>query len=172
MSEKLLSESVIQDLNQKIQEEEFNSRLYKYMHLWLKNKNYTNLSILYRGYAKEERQHAKWSTDFLLDFGILPELKALPSPVVEYETCMDILDMSMEQEVKLLKKYEELGSKALQEKNINLYDLALKYCKEQKEEIAKIQSLIDLKSLTEDLLVFDDYVGRYILNNEARPISN
>lgn len=164
MDRQLLSDSLKEALNYRIQQEEWSARLYDYMSLWLENKGYFNIAKLYKNYADEERSHSCWAKDFLLSYGITPELRGLPSPVMEFESCTDILEETLTHELAIQKQCEELAINALQEKSIVVHTLALKYCQEQIDEVAKALDLLDAKALTEDMLVFDQYVGNNLMS--------
>jgi len=160
--ENLLDAKIVDLLNYRIQQEEYSARLYMHMSLWLDNKGYKHMSKLYKDYSEEERAHAQWACDFLLNHGITPDLKAIPSPTSEYSSCMDLLEATLEHELDIQKQCEEMAEKALEFKNAALRSLALKYCEEQVDEIGKAIDLIDHAKLTTDMLVLDHYVERYI----------
>ena len=68
----LLSKKIVDTLNYRIQQEDFSSRIYEQLALWLNDKGYLNISSLYKRYASEESNHADWAKSFLLDYGITP----------------------------------------------------------------------------------------------------
>ena len=160
--EKLLDDKIVELLNYRGQQEEYSARLYAQMSLWLDNKGYKHLSALYKEYAQEEREHAHWAREFLLNHGITPELKSLASPYTEYGSCMEVLEATLEHELDIQKQCEEMAEKALELKNAALRSLALKYCEEQVDEIGKAIDIIDHAKLTSDMLVLDHYVERYL----------
>lgn len=162
MEKSLLSKEIIADLNYRIQQEEFSSRLYKQMSLWLGNKGYANLSELYSKYAAEEMTHAAWAQEFLLNHGITPELKVLQSPYAEYGSCMEILEETLNHELEVTKQCEALATKALKAGSHTLYALASKYCAEQVEEVGKAIDIRDHAKLTNDMLVLDHYIEKYL----------
>lgn len=163
MDKKLLDKKIVDLLEYRIQQEEFSSRLYEDMHLWLEDKGYTNLAKVYKEYAEEEMEHAGWAKKFLLSFGIKPKLKVLNSPESSYETCLDILEATYEHEWEISKQCEEMASEALKMGKNMLYSLALKYCDEQIDELDKAIAFLDIYKLTNDMLVFDDYIGKNYL---------
>lgn len=158
----LLDEKIVDVLNYRIQQEENSARLYKYMSLWLSNKGYSHLSELYRRYAEEERKHAEWAIEFLLNYGITPELKALNSPIMEFDSCMSVLEATLEHEILIEKQCETLHLAAVEYDKPALISLALRYCEEQAEEIGKTTDILDHAKLTSDMLVLDHYVERYL----------
>lgn len=160
---KLLNDKVIKTLNYRIQQEEYSSRIYEQLSLWLNNKGYLNFAELFKNYADEELVHAKFSKDFLLDYGITPCLEALASPEMEIESLLDVLEAAYDHELLVTQQCEELASMALKEGNHVLYQLALKYCTEQQEEIGKSITNLDIYKLSTDMLVIDHYVGEKLL---------
>ena len=162
MEKTLLKKEIIADLNYRIQQEEFSSRLYKQMSLWFGNNGYAHLSQLYTKYATEEMNHASWAEGFLLNHGIMPELKPLQSPYAKYDSCMDILEETLKHELDITKQCETLASTALKAGSYTLYSLAIKYCAEQIEEVGKAIDIIDHAMLTKDLLVLDNYIKKYL----------
>jgi ferritin len=161
--ENLLSSEIIELIEFRIAEEEKSARLYNQMSLWLENKGYSNVAKVYKEYSNEEREHASWGCNYLLAYGVAPRLKTLESPYVEYESCMDILEATLEHELEIERQCNEMTLKALSYKNMGLYQLGLKYCEEQIDEIQKAIDLIDQAKLTTDMLVFDHYVEKYLV---------
>lgn len=162
MERQLLSKEIIDLLEFRIQQEEISVRIYKQMALWLQNKGYSNLAALFNKYSSEEKSHANWACDFLLSYGVTPELKPLTSPVIEINSCMEVLEAALDHELLIEKQCNDLTFKAFNLKHAGLHKLGLKYCKEQVEEVSKIIDLIDNAKLTSDMLVFDHYVEKYL----------
>jgi len=159
----LLDKKVIDILEYRIKKEEESSRLYEQMSLWLNDNGYLNTSKLYKIYANEENNHSDWAKSFLLDYGITPTLMPLSSPVIELNTLQDVFEATLEYELLITKGCEELASEALKLNNHILYSLALKYCKEQQEEIGKAITNLDILALSNDMLIIDNYIGETLL---------
>ena len=158
----LLKPEIVTLLNFRIQQEELSSRIYNQMSLWLENKGLSNLAKVYKNYSEEELTHAGWASEFLLNFGVTPELMTLPSPYIEYEDLKAILEITLDHELTITKQCEELAEKALTLKNAGLRALAEKYCTEQIDEVGKAIDMLDHFALTTDLLVLDHYVEKYL----------
>jgi len=159
----LLNRSVIDALNYRIQQEEHSSRIYEQLSLWLSNKGYLNFSKLFKNYSDEEMVHAGFAKSYLLDYGITPCLTSLPSPEMEIGGLIDVLEAAYDHELLVTKQCEDLATSALKEANHVLYQLALKYCTEQQEEIGKSITNLDIYKLSTDMLVIDAYVGENLL---------
>lgn len=160
---KILNSKVVDTLNYRIQQEDYSSRLYEQLSLWLNDNGYLNTSLLYKRYASEESNHADWAKSFLLDYGVTPTLLKLESPEMEISGLKDVFEVTLEHELTITRQCEDLANQALQERNHVLYALALKYCAEQQEEIGKSLELISLLKLTTDNLILDTYVGKNLL---------
>lgn len=141
-----INSQTIELLFKRIQSEEFSSRLYKQMSLYLKDIGLAGLGALWASYASEEMNHAKWAEDFLLAHGIKPVLKDLPPPTVSVNGFLDIVNLSYEHEVKISMECNDLAKHAQQIGDHMLYTLALKYCAEQIEELDKLQNFKDIIS--------------------------
>ena len=160
MDKQLLSKEAIDALTFRINSEEFSSRLYHDMHLWLDDLGYVNLAKLYEKYSEEELEHSEWSKKFLLSYGIKPKLKAIQSPEAEYSSCEDILNATLQHELDVTRECESLSKEALKRGEMTLFTLGQKYCLEQVDEVSKAISLIDSYKLTSCPLLFDQYVGQ------------
>lgn len=159
----MLKPNIINLLNYRIQQEELSSRIYEQMSLWLNNYGFLNLSKLYKKYSEEELKHADWSKSYLLDYGIVPELKTLAAPDLDYSSLKEILDLTLSHEEEITRQCEELASTAMKNGEHVLYALASKYCAEQQEEIGKAITNLDIFKLSTDMLIIDTYIGEKIL---------
>ena len=155
----ILNNEVISMLEYRIQQEDFSSRLYEQMALWLNDNGYLNTAKLYKVYASEESNHSDWAKSFLLDYGVTPTLMKLDSPNLEAETLEDIFNLTLEHELEITKQCEEMADMALKQGNHVLYALASKYCAEQQEEIGKAITNLDILALSNDMLIVDHYIG-------------
>lgn len=153
----MLDSKLIENLEFRIQQEELSSRIYEQMSLWLDDNGYLNLSKVYKTYSEEELKHANWAKEFLLNYGLTPKLKALPTPDLELENLQDVFNLTLEHEQEISKQCEEMASIALKMSNHGLYALASKYCAEQVEEIGKAITNLDILKLSKDMLVVDSY---------------
>ncbi len=163
MEKQLLSNEAIDDLTFRINSEEFSSRLYHDISLWLEDKGYINLAKLYKNYSDEELEHAEWSKDFLLAYNLKPLLKAIQSPDAEYNNCYDILEATLTHEIQITNECQALSKNALKRGEMPLFTLGQKYCDEQINELKKSYDLINIYKLTSCDLLFDQYIGENYL---------
>lgn len=147
----LLSNDCIDLLNYRIEQEEFSSRLYLSMSMWLNDHAFKYSAALWKKYSDEEQTHADWAKDYLLAMGIQPTTLALAAPGDDYAGLPDIIRKSFQHEVEVTNQCKELADHALGSGDHILSTLSHKYLSEQVEEMDKMQNLIDqLESFGED----------------------
>lgn len=139
----LIEESCIKYLNYRIQQEELSSRIYLSMSMWLNNEGYSGAAALWRKYANEELSHADWSREYLLAMGVTPETPALAGQPSTYAGLPEIIRMSYEHEIMVTKQIKEMAQDSMKKGDHMLYELCLKYLKEQVEEHDKTQTWVD-----------------------------
>lgn len=147
----LITDECIKILNYRIEQEDYSSRIYLAMSMWLDDKGYVNAAKLWKKYSDEERGHADMAREYLLDLGIRPTTPLLNQPVQEFSGLPQIIRDSHEHEVEITRQCKELASHAMKMGDHMLYQLAATYLKEQIEEVGKAQNWIDqLESFGED----------------------
>lgn len=147
----LITDECIKILNYRIEQEDYSSRVYLAMSMWLDDKGFVNAAKLWRKYSDEERGHADMAREYLLDLGIRPNTPLLNQPVQEFSGLPQIIRDSHAHEVDITVQCKELASHAMKMGDHMLYQLAATYLKEQVEEVGKAQNWIDqLESFGED----------------------
>lgn len=147
----LISEECIDYLNYRIQQEEYSSRIYLSMSMWLDNNGYVNAAKIWKKYSTEEMSHADWARQFLLDLGVQPSTPQLNAPTQNYSGLPEVIYTSYDHEIEITTQIKTLASSAINKGDHMLYELTLKYLKEQVEEHGKMQNWVDqLKAFGED----------------------
>jgi len=147
----LISEKMKKALNYRIEQEEYSSRIYLAMSMWLSNKGYEGAAAVWLQYSKEELIHADFSRNYLLSLGITPCTPALKQPQEEFTGLPEIIKLSFKHEEEVTKQCKELADSSFKEGDHMLYQLAAKYLNEQIEEMDKVQTLVDqLEAFGED----------------------
>lgn len=147
----MISEECINYLNYRIQQEEYSSRIYLAMSMWLDNNGYVNAAKLWKRYSTEELAHSDWSREYLLSMGVQPSTPMLDAPTQNFSGFPEIIKLSFDHEITVTMQIKDLASEAQKKGDHMLYDLALKFLKEQVEEHNKMQNWKDqLKSFGED----------------------
>lgn len=132
-----ISEGLIKILNFRIEQEEFSSRLYKAMAIWLDYTGYSGAAKLWYKYSEEELTHAEFAYEYLLDMDIKPTVPALEKPDETFGGLVDIINRSYEHEQKVTEQCQEFAKSAFKDGDYMALELAQKYLKEQQEELAK-----------------------------------
>ena len=162
-SHSLISSECIKLLNYRIEQEEYSSRIYHYMFMWLNYNGYVGAYKAWQKDADDEMQHSSWAKKFLLDLGVQPKIPALSEPPQKFSGLDDIINQSYDHEVLVTEQCSELACHALEYKNHLLYQLAMKYMQEQQEELGKFQTYKDkLKAFGDDKIamrLFDNELG-------------
>lgn len=157
------SDEAIKFLNYRIEMEEASSRIYESMSLWLDNEGYLGAAKAFKKDAEDERTHAQWAKQYLLDMGIQPTLSALPKPEQNFTGLEQIFQKSYDHELLITEECNEMASKAMKSGDHLLYHLASKYMGEQQEELGKVITRLDRLSIigTEKtgLLIIDQELG-------------
>jgi len=166
MENNLISQEVVDILQFRIQQEEQSARLYEQMSLYLNNEGYINSSKYWKKYAEDEMSHAGWSKEYLLSFGIMPQLPDLDSPSGEFNGLPDVFRKTYDHEVLVSNQCKELGKKAMESGDFILFTLAQKYNSEQLEEMGNVTTMLDLlKTFGEEkhtLLLLDSHIEHYL----------
>lgn len=139
----IISNAMISLLNKRIQKEEESSRMYLAMSIWLGFNGFSGAEKVWVGYANEEIIHAKWAYNYLMDLNIKPVVPPLGEVQKEFTGLPQIIAMSYAHEIDIANQCKELAKYAEQEGDYLTFELALRYCKEQVEELGKTQNWID-----------------------------
>lgn len=149
----LLQQPCIDYLNYRIQQEEYSSRVYMSMAMWLENKGYSGAGKLWRKYSDEELTHADIARKYILSFGIQPVTPRLDQPQQTFGGLPEIIKMSFDHEIEVSMQIKKMADHALEMSDHMLYELCLAYLKEQVEEHDKMQTWVDkLESFGTDKL--------------------
>ena len=135
--------NAIEILNFRIEQEEYSSRLYQAMSLWLNNNGFVGAAKAWLKDAEGEMEHAQWAKDYLLDMGVTPKLPALQEPPHDFKGLPDVIRQSFAHEIKVTQQCNDLATHAQTTKDFLLYQLSSKYMQEQQEELGKVQTYMD-----------------------------
>jgi ferritin len=139
----LLSDDCVAYLNYRVQQEEYSGRVYLAMSMWLDNNGYVNAAKLWRNYSNEEMSHSDWSRTYLLSMGVQPITPKLDSPKQEFSGLPEIIKESFDHEILVTQQIKDLGNDAMKKMDHMLYELVLRFLKEQVEEHNKMQNWVD-----------------------------
>ena len=145
------NDKLLKLLNYRINQEEYSSRIYYAMSVWLDNAGYTSAAQLWKAYSDEELVHAAKVTDFVKSFGIMPEIRKIDNvDTTDFKNLPTIIKMSFDHEMEISRQCEELAKAGMEEGNLMVYDLGMWLVREQIEELDKTQTLMDKVNLFYD----------------------
>ena len=161
-----ISDNIIKLMNFRIQQEELSKRIYLAMSIWLDYNGYSGAAKLWKKYSEEEQVHVDWAYQYLLDLNIMPTVPDLPSPKNTFTAGLkQICVESLQHEKEVSDQCEQLAQAAKDEDDHMTYELALRYCKEQVEELDKTQLWVDkINTFGDDMVqmrLLDQEMGEY-----------
>jgi ferritin len=139
----LISDTCLELLQIRHQEEEKSARLYEDMYMYLNNLGLVNLAAVWHKYAHEELDHADWAREYLMSLGLQPKLCEMPCLPGAYDGFKGVVEESFKHEVEITQQCNALAAEAVKCEDHMLYALASKYLKEQIEEVDKMQTWMD-----------------------------
>lgn len=139
----MITEECVKHLNYRIEQEEYSSRIYLAMSMWLDDNGYKGAAKEWRKYSTEENAHADFAREYLLNLGVQPFTPPLQAPTQTFTGLPQIIEMSYEHEIEITRQCKELASHAMKMSDHMLYELAMRYLHEQQEEMGKMQDLMD-----------------------------
>lgn len=156
---KFINQDVINLLNYRIQQEQYSSKVYEQMSLWLSNEAFLNMAKVWSKFAEEELEHAELAKNYLLSFNVMPELMVIEEPINDFKDVRDIIQKTFDHEVEVTNQIKILSDKAMEWKDWSLFTLAQKYTEIQIGEMDEVYNLMDIAKLTNDSLILDKYIG-------------
>lgn len=160
----VIKDELIQLINYRIEQEEYSSRLYLAMSVWLDLNGYNGAAKLWKSYSDEELQHAGWSYKYLADLNIKPTVPAIEQPEQEYKGLPQIILDSYKHEIEITRQCQELAKKATESGDYMTLEFAQRFLKEQVDELAKTNYWVDrLKAFGQEkdvLRLLDDEMGK------------
>lgn len=156
---KFITPEVVTLLQYRIQQEQYSSKVYEQMSLWLSNESYINMAKVWSKFAEEELEHAELAKQYLLSFNVMPELMVVEEPINDFKDAKDIIQKTYLHEEEITLQCLELTNKAMELKDWTLFALGQKYNEIQRIEMDEVYNLVDIAKLTNDNLILDKHIG-------------
>lgn len=145
----MLSEKMVEGMNAQIQKELFSAYLYKDIAVHYASKSIKGFANWFEVQKLEEENHAQIFIDYLHDHDADVTLMALEDPSREYGDMREPLAAALEHEKTITASIKDLYELALEEKDYLSQQLLVWFIKEQFEEEASVQNLIDYYDFAE-----------------------
>lgn len=159
---KRLSDKIIDLLNFRIKAELESAYLYEAMANCLDFKGFANAAKVYRKDAEGEKEHAAWTTSYMLGMDIHPVTPTIEAPKKQmWESVKQIVDETVIHEDLVTKQCNELAKSALLDNDLVTHQfVSSKYLAEQIEELEKCLERQKYMQLYEnDNFAIEEYFG-------------
>jgi len=139
----IISDNAIKLLNYRIEQEEYSSRLYQAMSVWLEFNGFAGAAKLWNKYSDEEAVHAQWSYKYLLDLNVQPKVQSIKQPENIFKSLPNVIALSYKHEVDITNQCQMLAKAMQNEGDYMTLEFAQRYLKEQVDELGKLNYWID-----------------------------
>lgn len=139
----MLSEKMIDKLNDQINLEHFSANLYLQMSAWAHFKGFSGSAAFLDTHSTEEMQHMHKLFQYLVETGAYATIGEIKGPDTKYSDLESVFKLIYEHEMLVTKKINELVDLALKEKDYSTFNFLQWYCAEQHEEESLFKSILD-----------------------------
>lgn len=159
----MISEPMQKALTKQLNDEFYSAYLYLAMSAHCSLANFDGAARWMKLQYEEEHSHATKIYDYLIGQGAMVELLEIPQPPSEFGSILDVFRASLEHEMLMTERLNELSDQALKEKDHATYNLLQWFVNEQVEEESSVGSIIGKLALVKDdgygLLMIDNELG-------------
>ena len=131
---KMLSNKMIEKLNQQINLEMHSSNIYLAMSSWCTYKGLNGSASFLKNHSKEEMSHAYKLFDYISETGALAKIDTVNKPNIDFNSLQEIFEATYNHELVVSKSIFELADFALSEKDYSTFNFLQWYVSEQHEE--------------------------------------
>lgn len=139
----MLSQTMIDKLNEQINLEFYSSNLYLQMASWCESQGLDGCSKFFREHAREEMQHMQKLFDYVNETGAMAVIGAINTPPHEYKTVSQVFGLTYEHECNVTRSINTLAHTALSEQDYSTFNFLQWYVAEQHEEEKLFKSILD-----------------------------
>ncbi len=139
----MLTEKLVDKLNQQINLEFFSSNMYLQMAAWCEYKGLEGCSTFMQLHAQEEMGHMQRLFTYVNETGAMAVLGRIDAPPTEFASVKDVFQKTYDHECQVTRKINELADAALGEKDYSTFNFLQWYVAEQHEEEKLFKSILD-----------------------------
>jgi bacterioferritin B len=155
------AEKFVAALNAQIGHEFAASQQYVAAAVWYDGETLLRLASFFYEQAKEERNHAMMMVRYLLDVGVRPVIPAISAPKGDFGGFVEPIELALQQEKDVGAQISELVGVARDEKDYLSEQFVQWFLKEQIEEVALMQSVLDIARRAGDQALFvEEFLAR------------
>ena len=153
----MLSEKMLNILNEQVSKEAYASHLYLAMASWADVQGLEGISAWFYAQAEEEREHMLKFIHYINERGGHAIVPVIEQPPKEFKSIKELFDASLEHEQMVTAAINDIVSLALEEKDYTTNNWIQWFVDEQLEEETSVQAIIDKLNILGDhnLYIFD-----------------
>ncbi len=153
----MLSEKMLNILNEQVSKEAYASHLYLAMASWADVQGFEGISAWFYAQAEEERVHMLKFIHYINERGGHAIVPVIEQPPKDFKGVKEIFDASLEHEQMVTAAINNIVSLALEEKDYTTNNWIQWFVDEQLEEETSVQAIIDKLNILGDhnLYIFD-----------------
>lgn len=170
----MLSQPMLDKLNQQINLEFFSSNLYLQMGSWAESKGFEGCADFLYKHADEEMTHMKRLFTYINETGSVALIGDIEAPCAEYDSIRDLFEKVYEHECLVTQKINDLAHTAFTNQDYSTFSFLQWYVAEQHEEEKLFNGILDkIKIIGEDgkgLFFIDKEIGELAKNGSGGSI--
>ena len=139
----MLSDKMLDKLNEQINVEFYSSNLYLQMSSWCESQGLEGCATFLQEHAAEEMQHMQRLFTYVNECGALAKIGAIEAPPTDFESIDQVFETTLEHERYVTRKINELADVAFQQKDYSTFNFLQWYVAEQHEEEKLFNTILD-----------------------------
>jgi len=139
----LITEKLYELFKNQIVHENQNSIIYKNVSAYLQRIGLKNLGAFFTKQSSDETGHRDLLIDYLTDINVPVLIDDVPYVNVDMSSLSSIAHFALNREIETTNRIKAMCVQALDDEDILTYEFLLSFIKEQREEIAVSQDLVD-----------------------------
>ncbi|HDR0618566.1 non-heme ferritin [Pasteurella multocida] len=163
----MLSQNVINLLNEQMNLEFYSSNLYLQMSAWCEQNGFDGTAKFLATHAAEEMQHMRKLFTYLNETGALAIIGEIAAPAHQYASLKEVLEITYQHEKLITAKINELVGKTFEEKDYSAFNFLQWYVAEQHEEEKLFSGILDKLNL-----LGEDGKGLFLIDKDLGNLAN
>lgn len=135
--------AVVAEFQRQLNHEIAAAYAYEALSLWCEDRNLKGFASYFWKQAGEEREHARKFIDHLMDRGVMPELRAVAAPQVNFDSILDIARHAQSMEQANTTGIHKLYEVSVAEKDYASQPILRWFIEEQVEEEAWCAEMVE-----------------------------
>lgn len=160
----MLSNTMLEKLNNQINLEFYSSNMYLQMSSWAESKGFDGCAEFLSEHADEEMQHMKRLFTYVNETGSMARIGAIEAPIEEFDSIKDLFEKVYEHECLITKEINGLAHTAFTNQDYSTFNFLQWYVAEQHEEEKTFKGILDkIEIIGEDgkgLFFIDKEIGQ------------